>query len=431
MKVNTQKIGPCRVKLMVKAEADETRKDYEDVVGLFMKNARVPGFRVGKVPREIVTRDFHKELTEEVQRRLFRNLYGKALEQEGIKMVSLLDVGDMLFSPETGILFSMTVDVPPQFDLPKYKKIPLTFDEPEVTDEMLDKYIESLRKEAGKFEDADETHVIGASDLAQIDFHGEIDGRPIVEVAADARPLSDGEGVWLNMEDGRFLPELINALKGMRLNESKEGIEVVYGDDAQIEALRGKTAVYKLTVKAAKVARLPDDEGLLKRLNVESMDILRERCREKLLEMTQQMADSQREQAVMDFLLKKADFELPESQVNDEIRQSLERMLRDAHYRGLKREDLEKNRDEIVGSATENAKRTLRLRYILGGIADQEGITVSDEEVGIELAKAAPSLRMKPEQLRADMEKNERFEDFKNGIREEKTLKFILDGLKK
>ena len=82
MKVNTQKVGPCRVKLMVKAEADETRKDYEEVLGLFMKNARVPGFRVGKVPREIVKRDFHKELTEEVQRRLFRNLYGKALEQE-------------------------------------------------------------------------------------------------------------------------------------------------------------------------------------------------------------------------------------------------------------------------------------------------------------------------------------------------------------
>ena len=431
MKVNTQKVGPCRVKLMVKAEADETRKDYEEVVGLFMKNARVPGFRAGKVPREIVKRDFHKELTEEVQRRLFRNLYGKALEQEGIKMVSLVDAGDMLFSPETGILFSMAVDVPPQFDLPKYKKIPVTFDDPSVTDEMLEKYIESLRKEMVKFEDADGTREIGASDLVQIDFRGEIDGRPVAELAEKARPLAAGEGFWVNMEEGRFMSEIISALKGMRMNESKEGIEVVYGDDAEIEALRGKKALYSLTVKAVKVARLPDDEVFLKTLNVESMDILRELCRGKLSEMTQRVAERQREQVAVDFLLKKADFELPESQVNEEIRQSLERLLHDAQNRGMKREDLEKNRDAIIGNATENAKRTLRLRYILGAIAEQEGITVSDGETDQELAKLAQSMRMNSEKVRADMEKNGRLDDFKERIRDDKTLRFILDGLRK
>ncbi len=431
MKVNTQKISPCRVKVMVKAEADETRKDYEEVLSHFIKNARVPGFRVGKVPREIVKRDFHKELTEEVQRRLFRALYAKALEQEEIKMVSLVDVGDMLFSPETGILFSMVVDVRPQFDLPKYKKIPVTFEAPAVTEEMVDRHIESLRKEAVKFTDADEDYLISDGDLVSIDFRGEIEGRPVDELAEEARPLASGEGFWLQVEEGRFMPEIVNALKGMRINESKESIEVTFGQDTPIEALRGKQAIYSLTVKAVKGGKLPEDEELLKHLGLETLAALRESGRAKLLESAKREKERQREQVVLDFLLKKAEFDLPESQVNEEIRQTLGRMSQEAHYRGLKREDLEKNRDEIVGNATKNAKRILRMRYILSGIAEQEGITVSAEEVDREIAKMAQSLLKNPEQLRAELEKNERLDDFRDRIRDDKTMRFIFDALKK
>lgn len=138
MKVDTQNVASCKVKVIVKAEADETRKEYEEVIKTFMQQGRVPGFRPGKVPREIIKRDFHKEITEEVQGRLFRALYRQALDQQGIKMVSLLDVSDMLFSPETGITFTLTVDVQPDFDLPKYKKIPVVFEDPVVTEAQVD-----------------------------------------------------------------------------------------------------------------------------------------------------------------------------------------------------------------------------------------------------------------------------------------------------
>ena len=81
MKVDTQNVGPCKVKVIVKAEADETRPDYEAVMKSYLQNGRVPGFRQGKVPREIIKQSFHKEITEEVHGRLFRSLYRKVLEQ--------------------------------------------------------------------------------------------------------------------------------------------------------------------------------------------------------------------------------------------------------------------------------------------------------------------------------------------------------------
>ena len=138
-----------------------------------------------------------------------------------------------------------------------------------------------------------------------------------------------------------------------------------------------------------------------------------------------------REQTIVEFLLKKTEFDLPESQVSEEINSTLDRMMNEAHYRGLTREDLEKNREAIIENASDSAKRQLRLRYILGRIAEQEGIELTDAEVDQKIATLAADFRMKPEQLRAQIEKNERMGLLRSQIRDEKTLRFLLDEAKR
>jgi len=430
MKVDTQKVGPCKVKVIVKAEAEETRKEYEEVMKLFMRQGRVPGFRAGKVPREIIKRDFHKEITEEVQGRLFRTFYRQALDQEGVKMVSLLDAGDMLFSPETGITFTMTVDVQPEFALPKYKKIPVTCEDPTVTEEQVDEHIDRLRKAFAKFEEAPAGHAVEAGDLVSIDFTGLIDGQPVHALAAEAKAISEGVDFWIQIEEGRFIPEVINALKGLKAGESTE-VKFKFGKEQPIEALRGKKAVYAVTVKAVRMRVLTKDEDLLAQVKIESMEKLREQTRTNLSESAQQAEKQRREQTIVEFLLKKTEFDLPESQVSEEINSTLDRMMNEAHYRGLTREDLEKNREAIIENASDSAKRQLRLRYILGRIAEQEGITLTDAEVDQKIATLATDFRMKPEQLRAQIEKNERMGLLRSQIRDEKTLRFLLDEAKR
>ncbi|MDD4019781.1 MAG: trigger factor [Kiritimatiellae bacterium] len=430
MKVESKVVGPCKVKVFVKAEADETRKEYEDVLKLFMKNGRVTGFRQGKAPREIIKRDFHKEITEEVQGRLFRALYKKALEQKKIDMVAVLDVGDMLFSPETGISFSMTVDVRPDFDLPKYKKIPITFEDPAVTEGQVDEQIVRLREAFAKFEEAPEGHGIGPGDLVSIDFAGKIGGQPVKEVAPEAKAISEGTGFWLQVEEGRFLPEIVQALKGMKAGGAAE-VAVTFDTGHPVAALRGKEAVYQVTVKAARMRVLPKDEEMLTQMKVESMEKLREQTRAGMLESANQAERQRREQMVIEFLLKKTDFELPESQVAEEINVTLDRMMSEAHYRGLTREDLEKNRGQIIENATAAAKRQLRLRYILGSIAGKEGITVTDEEVSRKIAEMSVEMRLTAEKLRAQIEKNGRMDMLREQIRDGKTVRFLLDEAKK
>ncbi len=425
MKVVTQNMGSCKVKVIVKAEAEETRSDYEAVIKAFMQQGRVPGFRPGKVPREIIKRDFHKEISEEVHGRLIRSLYKKAVEQEKIKMITLLDVGDVLFSPETGITFSMTLDVQPEFDLPKYKKIPVSFEEPAVTEAQIDEHVNRLRKAFAKFEDAPAGAVIEAGDLVSIDFSGLIDGKPVRETAPEAKSISEGTDFWLQVEEDRFLPEIVEALKGMKAGDATE-VKFKFDKEQPLEALRGKKAVYAVTVKTVRKCILPADEELLKQVKLDSLEKLREQTRTHLAESAQQAEKNRREQTVIEFLLKKTEFDLPESQVSDEISATLDRMANEAHYRGLKREDLEKNRDAIIENATASAKRQLRLRYVLGRIAEQEKIEVSDAEVEQKIVGLSVDFRMKPEQLRAQIEKNGRLVTLRDQIRDEKTMQFLL-----
>jgi len=400
------------------------------VMATFMRQGRVPGFRPGKVPREIIKRDFHKEISEEVQGRLFRALYRQALDQEGIKMVSLLDVSDMLFSPETGITFSMTVDVQPEFELPKYKKIPVIFEDPVITEEQVDEHIDRLRKAFAKFEEASADHPVDAGDLVSIDFKGLIDGKPVQELSPEAKPISEGVDFWIQVEEERFIPEVINALKGMKAGESTE-VKFKFGKDQPIEALRGKKAVYNVTVKTVRMRALPKDDELLAQVKLESLEKLREQTRANLTESAQQAEKQRREQMVIEFLLKKTEFDLPESQVAEEINSTLDRMANEAHYRGLTREDMEKNREAIIENATGSAKRQLSLRYILGRIAEQEGVTLTDAEVDQKIGTLAKDFNMKPEQLRAQIEKNERMSLLRSQIRDEKTLRFLLDEAKR
>ena len=430
MKVDTQNVGPCKIKVIVKAEADETRPDYEAVMKSFLQNGRVSGFRQGKVPREIIKQNFHKEITEEVHGRLFRSLYRKALEQEKIKMVSLQDVGDMLFSPETGITFAMTLDVQPEFDLPKYKKIPVTFEDPAVTEDQVSAHIDRLRKAFAKFEEAPADHAVEAGDLVSIDFAGLIDGKSVKEIAPEAKSISDGTDFWVQIDEDRFLPEIIAAIKGLKAGASTE-VKFKFDKEQPIEALRGKKAVYQVAVKTVRMRVLPSDEELLKQVKTDSMEKLLEQTRVNLAESAQQAEKQRREQTVIEFLLKKTEFDLPESQVSDEISATLDRMMNEAHYRGLTREDLEKNREAIIENATASAKRQLRVRYVLARIAELEQITLTDAEVNQKIADLSVEFRMKPEQLRAQIEKNERMDTLRSQIRDEKTLQFLLAEAKR
>jgi trigger factor len=165
-------------------------------------------------------------------------------------------------------------------------------------------------------------------------------------------------------------------------------------------------------------------------MKIESIGKLRETTRDRLSEQANQAATRKFESDIIEKLMSKADFELPQSELEQEINETLGRMAEEASQRGATKDDLEKNRAEIVESATAMAKRQLRMRYMLAAIADQEKIEASEEDLTQWLEEAAVEYRLTPVQLRARVEKNGRMDDLRAQVRNQKVIKMLVDTLK-
>ena len=429
MKADAVEMEPCRLKMTVRAEAEETRKDYDAVVRRFMQKGRIPGFRAGKVPLDVITRTFASEIREEVTNRLAHALYERACEEKRIRAVTLLGVEDVRFSPETGMTVTFVMDVAPAVDVPDYTMAPVKFAVPPLAEDAVDAHIQRVREAFAKFEKAEADYAAQRGDLASIDFAGEVGGQPIKELAPEAAAIAEGVSHWTLVGDEGFLPQLVSELVGMRAGDSKEVPLTLDGGNLP-DALRGQPAVYSLTVKEVRRRALPTDDELFQQVKAESMDAFRKLARASLEERAALEATRKFESEIIAYLLGKSEFDLPQSVLDAEISETLHRMAEDAGRRGMTKEDLEKHRAEIVESATAMAKRQLRVRYLLAAIGDQEQIEATDEDIRAWVEAAAPEYRLTPAQLRARIEKNGRMGDLRGQVRNQKVLKMLVDKLK-
>jgi len=429
MKIDKLEMEPCRIKITVKAESEETRKDYDAVVTYFVKNGRIPGFRVGKASVDVIKKTFANEIREEVNSRLLRSLYQTVLKQEKIEPVNLVNIEDVRFSPETGMTVSFVIDVAPAIKIPNYKKFALKFEAQPVTDEQVAERITHIREAFAKFDKAPEGYVIQRDDLACIDFEGKVNGEPIKTLCPEAAPIAEGKGHWLQVNDERFLPQLVAAVVGMKSGETKTA-EFVFEGDHLPEALKNQPAVYTLIVGEVRQRVLPTDEAIVEQMKVESMGKLRETTRERLAEQANHTALRKFESDILERLLEKAEFELPQSELEREINETLGRMAEEASQRGATKEDLEKNRAEIVESATSMARRQLRIRYMLAAIGDEEKVEATEADIDQWLEEAAGEYHLTPVQLRARVEKNERMAELRGQVRNQKVIKMLVDQLK-
>jgi trigger factor len=428
MKVDTQTSGPCRMKLIVKAEAAEARPDYEEVVNMYVRHGRLPGFRPGKAPRPVIERRYRGEIDADVRSRLIGKFYRQAVQEQKLAAVAVVDVTDVIFSPATGIAFTVLVDVAPEFKLPKYKKIPLKLETPSVADTEIDAQVNRFRNMLAKFDDA-AGQPAARGDLVSIDYTATCDGKPLQEVVPDAAGLASGTDFMAQVDEPEFIPGLGLGLEGLKAGDEKT-IKVKFEKDFRVESVRGKKVEYRVKVKAVRRRTLPDDATVCQQFQAADLPQLRERLRENLLKAAERREQERQQQEVIDFLLKRTEFDLPESVVSEETNLTMRGMLRDIVGRGASREEIEKNREAILGAATTTAKDRVRLRYILARIAEEEKIEVAEREVEARLEMLAAQYQMTVAKLRATVEERHGVESIRADIRNEKALAKLLADAK-
>ena len=435
MKFETKASSPCVMALSVKAEADETKAPYQKVLNVFMREASIPGFRKGKVPLNIIKQKFQKEIAQECQQACFSEFYPKALKESGLDAVNLQNVTDVLFTPETGFSCTALVEVKPTFDLPKYKKLAIKAGDATVTDEQVTERLESFRKAFAKFEDAKEGDAIAEGDFVQFDYAGALDDKaktPLAEVAPDQKAVCGATGFWTQLEEGRFLPEILDALKGMKVGETKDDVKVKFPKDNAPEALKGKKCVYTVTVKGFRRRTLPDDATFAADAKAESLDALRAQIREQMEKDAVAAELENRKGQAIELLLKKADFAVPPSLVQRQIQSYLQDLAQRAQYSGMSADYIEQNRDKILADAEANAVRQVRLSYILLGIAKAENIEATDADVnaGLEKMAAGSNGKTTAADLLKQLQEHDQVDLYKEQLRAEKAIDLILSEAK-
>ena len=436
MTFDIKESSPCVIALSVKTEADEIQPVYDAVLRVFLREMTLPGFRKGKIPLPVIKQKFHDDIIRECQDQCLRAFYEEARKRAGLQVVYLNGFTDLSFVPGVGFSFTANVEVKPKIKLPEYKNLKLEYLDTTVSEEQVTERIENFRKAFAKYEDAKEGEVITNGDLVEFDYDGMLDDEaktPLSEVVPDQKVIHSGKNFWVQLEEGRFLPELLEALNGMKVGESKTGVAVQFPEESAPDALKGKKCLYDITVRGFRRCSLPDDAAFLESAKVESFDELRKQFRE-LLERDAVNADiTNRKNQVVFKLLDGADFDVPPTVVQNQMHEYLQNLAQQVQYQGVSPEYIEQNRDRILKEAEESAISQVRFSYIMIEIADREHLEVTEEDImnGLKQVAANSNGKYTMDDLKKQLKERHTEEEYTGQLRAEKALDFVLNAAAK
>jgi len=427
MKVSVKEAGPCRRIMHVTAGADEVRTDYDRALQSVARVARVPGFRPGKAPEKLVERRYAKPISDEARDHLVSRLYREALTSEGITPVAIVNVGAVEFSKNEGISFDVTLDVAPEFKLPKYKKMSLESQPVTVTDDDVDQSFKRVIAQFAQYQETEDGYAAQDGDVAMVSYTGECEGKPFSDFGPACAGLGSATDRWIMLAEPELIPGFRLGLAGAVKDERRD-VTAHFPDDYHIRDVAGKDAVFHVEVKTIRRRTLPAvDAEFLKRFNVDSESALRGRIRDEIRQSKERAEKDRLKDEAAKWLLDKTSVDLPESIVEQETGLMVRSIIRRSVGQGVSREQLQEQRDDILHAARASSMDRVKLSYILSRIAEEEHVTVSPAEVDERIAATAPSQGMTPEKFRAELEKNHRIEALESDIRADKTMDFILE----
>ena len=381
MKTSCKSLEKCQVKLTVTLDADEIAAVVKEVEKVFLREAQLPGFRKGKVPLQVIRKEFADGLKQEIQRSMFQKNYAEAVKAEKLDEVALANVENLNYD-EKGGSFDAIVEVKPTFKLPTYKGLKVAFKDAKVEDAAVTDQLERLRAAYAKYEDAKEGDAVADGDFVQIDYEGMVGKKKILEINPEAKIVAEGKGFWTQVEEGRFLPEILDAVKGMKAGETKDGVKAKFDKESAPDGLKGEKATYTVTLKSFRRRILPDDKEFAEKAKAESVEKLAATIRESMEKSAVEQESARRENEAIELLMKKVAFDVPESQVRRAMDGYLQELAQRAQYSGLNAEYFEKNRDKILKDAEAVATKQVRLWYVIDAIAEAEKIEAKDDEKG-------------------------------------------------
>lgn len=413
---------PIRHRVEVTLSASRVRKAFDRAYRDLAKQARIKGFRPGKAPRSVLEKMYGASIAEEIEHTLVRETLADAIEQTGLSPVSQPEIEAEPPRPDADYAYSALVEVKPAIALPELTGLPATRPAVEVAEDEVLKELATLQeRNAPLVEEPDGTEAAHGHVLT-IDFVGRIDGEPFEG--------GSGKGVELEIGAGRFIPGFEEQLVGARSGEDRT-VEVRFPDDYGAEDLAGKQAAFEVHVAEVKKRQIPelDDEFAKDLGDFETLDALKERIRQDLIEMRENAAKAELRRSLLSALVERTDFEVPpgmtDQQLEHQLRQAVQRFQGQIPEEAL-REQVGRWREEW----RPEAEREVREMLLLEAIAADRDLSASDEEVEAEIERLAASQGATADQLRQALDADALDAMARRQVVDEKVLEFLAAAAK-
>ena len=397
MSLQVENLEHNMAKLTIEVDAAEVEKAIQASYLKQRKSISVPGFRKGKVPRQMIEKMYGVEIFyEDAANQLISENYSKAYDECELDIVSQPTVDVVQLEKGKPFIFTAEVAVKPEVTLGEYKGLKVDKTSTRVTAKEVDAEIEKERERNGRLVDVTD-RAVQDKDQVTLDFEGFVDG-----VAFEG---GKGEGYPLTIGSGAFIPGFEEQLIGAEIGKEME-VNVTFPEEYQAEELAGKAAVFKCTVQGIKVNELPevDDEFASEVSEFETLDEYKANVKQKIKDRKIEEAKTKKEDQAVEKAIENAEMDIPQPMIDLQVKQMADDFAMRIQQQGLSLEQYFQftgmTAEKMMEELQPQAEKRIKTRLVLEAVAKAEDIQVTEERLDEELAKMAEQYQMEVEKLK-------------------------------
>lgn len=419
-------ISTTKKRLKIEIPADVIEKEYVESVGKVKQRARIPGFRPGKAPTNLIEKKFGEDIKAEIIDRLVPKYYSDALKEANLVPVTMPDFETAVeLKRNEPLSFALTVEVRPTVSDFNYTGLEVEEFVPEVEEKEIDEMVEGLQEERAMFDAVDRE--IREDDLLVIDY--------IKLDPSGEKQLSSAKDQVMNLGNNLAPPAVLEALVGRKKGDVVEISVPSFEKGEAKEEVSGDGSLLRITVKEVKEKRLPEiDDEFAKDFGSDSLSAFRDSVKERLAQAKKDKAAGEQKEKLLERLVETYEFDVPEALLEHELEKLVvnEKLSRKKSAELAAGEDAPKPPDEEEDSAIAERLRPKAIHNVKAGvltdiIAEKEGITATEEEMKTRIGLLARHLQTTPESvINLFVTRDGSLDEFRRTIRDEKVMDLVL-----
>ena len=407
MKTDVQDINPTRKTISITASSEEVSEQEAKLINDFQRQAKIPGFRPGKAPKNIVRQRFAKDIQQELKQRVVSLAHQEGVAGAEFEVFNIVELDEGEVKGGQGATITFTVDVIPEFEVPAYEGLKVTNAPTEASDEEVAKMLDQILGQRAEYNVAEKAAEKG--DYVQCAYEGKIDTKIVADLVPEAPMYGTQANTWeeAGNEDAPGVRAIVDGLVGMKAGETKE-VTMEFPQDFKPEALAGKTVVYSVEAKEVREKVMPEmNDVFFESMQVKDESELRSKISENIENQKKQQNANGERQQITEELVKSVDFPIPQSGVESETEAVLRDFMQRNMQQGVSAEEFEKHKESLHEGASKAAHDRFKSRLILTKIAEKEKIKVENEDFSRMIMMEAQQAGQNPDKLVKELQKDQ------------------------